>query len=334
MSGPIIVRTFDSPLIDGSFLGLPATMNAINSHKILFERPDLDKLIEQYTVVDLHFHSNHSDGKNPVSSIAKRARELGIGIAITDHNEIKGAVELDRYREIFNIPGIEITSREGTHLLIYFYDLKSLKRFYKKDVKPSMGHDVMSSTSLEMEDIIRRARAFETIVVFPHPYSATFTGIQNTYFPEDRLRRLFEMVDGIEVINAENLNKWNLRSALLGFNLDTGITGGSDGHRLPQRGRAVCCAPCKNDRRAFLDAVKSKQTRVIGKESDIIRKVRSNGVKLRNNIRNYPELVEKNLRYSCSVINSKSKRLKDNVKRSFSVRFNERRRKGRIIENI
>jgi len=309
-------------------------MNAINSHKILFERPDLDKLIEQYTVVDLHFHSNHSDGKNPVSSIAKRARELGIGIAITDHNEIKGAVELDRYREIFNIPGIEITSREGTHLLIYFYDLKSLKRFYKKDVKPSMGHDVMSSTSLEMEDIIRRARAFETIVVFPHPYSATFTGIQNTYFPEDRLRRLFEMVDGIEVINAENLNKWNLRSALLGFNLDTGITGGSDGHRLPQMGRAVCCAPCKNDRRAFLDAVKSKQTRVIGKESDIIRKVRSNGVKLRNNIRNYPELVEKNLRYSCSVINSKSKRLKDNVKRSFSVRFNERRRKGRIIENI
>jgi len=309
-------------------------MNPINSHKILFEKPDLDNLIEQYAVVDLHFHSNYSDGKNPVSSIAKRARELGIGIAITDHNEIKGAVELDRYRGIFNIPGIEITSREGTHLLIYFYDLKSLKKFYKKDIKPSMGHDVMSSTSLEMEDIIRRARAFETIVVFPHPYSATFTGIQNTYFPEDRLRRLFEMVDAIEVINAENLNKWNLRSALLGFNLDTGITGGSDGHHLPQMGRAVCYAPCKNDRRAFLDAVKSKQTRVIGKESDIFKKVRSNGVKLRNNIRNYPELVEKNFRYSCSVINSRSKMLKDNVKRSFSGRLKERRRKDKIIENI
>jgi predicted metal-dependent phosphoesterase TrpH len=309
-------------------------MNGYSSHKIRFERPDLDELIKQYTVVDLHFHSNYSDGKNPVSSIAKRARELGIGIAITDHNEIKGAVELDSYGGIFNIPGIEITSREGTHLLIYFYDLKSLKKFYIKDVTPSMGHDVMSSTSLEMEDIIKRARAFETIVVFPHPYSATFTGIQNTYFPEDRLKRLFEMVDGVEVINAENLNKWNLRSALLGFNLDTGITGGSDGHHLPQMGRAVCYAPCKNDRRAFLDAIKRKQTRVIGKESDIIRKVRSNGVKLRNNIRNYPELVEKNLRYSCSVINSKSKMLKDNVKRSFSGRFKERRRKNKIFENI
>jgi len=99
-------------------------------------------------------------------------------------------------------------------------------------------------------------------------------------------------------------------------------------------GRAVCYAPCRNDRRAFLDAVKSKQTRVIGKESDIIRKVRSNGVKLRSNIKNYPDLVEKNLRYSCSVINSKSKMIKDNVKRSFSGKVKARRRKDKIFENI
>ena len=85
-------------------------MNGSNSHKILFERPNLDELTEQYAVFDLHFHSKYSDGKNPVSSIAKRARELGIGISLTDHNEIKGAVELDKYGEILNIPGIEITS--------------------------------------------------------------------------------------------------------------------------------------------------------------------------------------------------------------------------------
>jgi len=295
-----------------------------NSHKILFERPNLDELTQQYAVVDLHFHSKYSDGNNAVSSIAKRALELGIGIAITDHNEIKGAVEIDRCREILNIPGIEVTSREGTHLLIYFYDIKSLNNFYKKDVRPNMGHDIMSSIRLEMEEIIIRARAFETIVVFPHPYSATFTGIQNTYFSEDRLARLFEMVDGIEVINAENLTRWNLRSALLGFNLDKGITGGSDGHRLPQMGRAVCYAPCKKDRRAFLDAIKSRQTRVVGKEINIIRKVRSNGVKLRTNIKNYPDLVEKNLKYSCSVINSKSKAIRDSVRRSFSGMFKEK----------
>ena len=301
-------------------------MNSSNSHKILFERPNLEELTEQYAVVDLHFHSKYSDGKNGVSSIAKRALELGIGIAITDHNEIQGAVEVDRYRGVLNIPGIEVTSREGTHLLIYFYDIKSLKKFYKKDIRPHMGHDIMSSTCLEMEEIIQRSRAFETVVVFPHPYSATFTGIQNTYFPEGRLERLYEMVDGVEVINAENLNKWNMRSALLGFNLNKGITGGSDGHRLPQMGRAVCYASCKKDRRAFLDAIKGRQTRVVGKEIDIIRKVRSNSVKLRTNIKNYPNLVEKNLKYSCSVINSKSKTIRDSVKRSFSGMFKEKRK--------
>ena len=305
-------------------------MNGYSSHKIRFERPDLDELIKQYAVVDLHFHSRYSDGNNAVSSIARRALELGIGIAITDHNEIKGAVEIDRYQELLSIPGIEITSREGTHLLIYFYEIKSLIKFYNQDVKPNMGHDIMSSTRLEMEEIIKRARAFETIVVFPHPYSATFTGIQNTYFPEDRLERLFEMVDGIEVINAENLNKWNLRSALLGFNLDKGITGGSDGHRLPQMGRAVCYAPCKKDRRAFLDAIKHRKTRVVGKEIDIIRKVRSNGVKLRTNIKNCPDLVGKNLRYSCTVINSKSKAFKDNMKRSLHDRFRRHHKYGTL----
>ena len=299
-------------------------MNFDDSHKILFERPDLDKLKQQYTLADMHFHSCYSDGKNPVTAIAQRARQLGIGIAVTDHNEIKGAVEIDAFKEVFSIPGIEITSREGTHLLVYFYDIDSLQHFYIHQLKPHLGPEIMSSTALPMESLIDRARAYETVIVFPHPYSATFTGICNPYFSQRRRARLFAMADGIEVINAENLKRWNLRSALLGFNLGMAITGGSDGHRLPQMGKAVCCAPCKPDRHSFLEAVKNRQARVIGKEIDIIRKVTSNGVKLRKTIRNYPALVEKNLRYGCTVINSKSKAFKDNMKHSLHDRFSRR----------
>ncbi|MDJ0819308.1 MAG: PHP domain-containing protein [Desulfobacterales bacterium] len=306
-------------------------MNIENSHKIVFERPDLAELTEQYTVVDPHFHTHYSDGFNSVKAIVKRARELGIGIAVTDHNDIRGAVELHRHKNILSIPGIEITSCEGTHILVYFYDIKSLKTFYHTDIKSNMGHDIMSSTKLEMEAIIERARQFESIIVFPHPYSATFTGIHNSYFSEERLEQLFRMVDGVEVINAENLNKWNLRSSLLGFNLDIGLTGGSDGHRLAQMGRAVCYAGCRRNRRAFLNAIKNKQTKVVGKEIDLIRKVTSNGVKLRTNFKNCPDLVEKNLRYSCSVINSKSKVFRDNVKRSFNGRFRDKRKGSAAI---
>ena len=306
-------------------------MNTQNPHKILFERPNLQKLTQKFTVVDPHFHTHYSDGYNSVATIVKRAGELNIGIAITDHNDIRGAVELNRHKYILNIPGIEVTSREGTHVLVYFYDIRDLKSYYKKDIRPKMGHDIMSSTSLRMEEIIERARAFKSVVVFPHPYSATFTGIHNSYFSEERLNRLFRMVDGIEVINAENLNKWNLRSALLSFNLEIGITGGSDGHRLAQMGKVVSYAACKNDRKAFLDAIKNRQTKVIGKEIDLIRKMTSSGVKLRNNIKNYPDLVEKNIKYSYTVINSKSKIFKDNVKRSLNGKFKDRRKKSRAI---
>ncbi len=123
------------------------------------------------------------------------------------------------------------------------------------------------------------------------------------------------------------MNKSNLRSALLGFNLGKGITGGSDGHRISQMGRVVTYASCKRSRKAFLDAIKKKKTKVIGKEIDLIRKVTSNGVKLRSNIKNYPDLVEKNLKYSYKVINSKSKEIKENVKRSLNGKKRDRQKK-------
>lgn len=299
----------------------------IDNHRIQFEKPNLAELKRENTVVDLHFHSCYSDGYNTVEAIAGKARELGIGIAITDHNEIRAAVEIDGYRGVFSIPGIEMTSREGTHILIYFYEVEKLEAFYRNHVVPHMGHDIMSSTSLPMEEIIQRARKYKTVIIFPHPYCGIYTGIQNTYFTEVRRQKIFSMIDGIEVINSENMKKSNLRSALLGFNLGKGITGGSDGHRLPQMGKAVTYAPCRRSRQVFLDAIKGRKTKVIGKEIDLIRKVTSNGVKLRSNIKNYPDLFEKNLKYSYTVINSKSKAIKENVKRSLNGRKRDWQRK-------
>lgn len=299
----------------------------IDNHRIQFEKPNLPELIKENTVVDLHFHSQYSDGFNTVEAIAKKAYDLGIGIAITDHNEIRGAVEIDGYPDVFSIPGIEMTSKEGTHVLIYFYQIDALETFYNDHVIPYMGNDIMSSTALAMEEIIQRARIFKSVIIFPHPFCGVYTGIQNSYFPQERLERVFSEVDGVEVINSENMNKSNLRSALLGFNLGKGITGGSDGHRISQMGKAVTYAACKPSRKAFLNAIREKSTKVVGKEVDLIHKVTSNGVKLRNNIKNYPDLVEKNLKYSYLVINSKSREIKENVKRSLNGKKRDRHKK-------
>ena len=296
-----------------------------NTNRILFQEPDLPELTGRYTVVDLHFHSSYSDGINSIPEIVKYVRQQDIGIAITDHNEIKGAVEIAQYDDILSIPGIEVTSTEGTHILVYFYDINSLQQFYENSVRPYMGSDIMSSTRLPMEDIIARARKFKSVIISPHPYCAAYTGISNHHFPEKRFNRILEQLDGIEVINSENFSRWNLKGAVLGFNLDKAITGGSDGHRLSQIGKAVTYAKCKADRRSFLNAVKKKKTKVVGKEIDILRKVRSGGFKLKSTLRHTPELIEKNIKYSYSYLNSKTLSFKKDVLRKVG---------GHLIKNF
>ncbi len=295
--------------------------------RVLFERPDLRQLNQNHTVVDLHFHSHYSDGLNQIPKIAEKARRLGIGVAITDHNAIQGALDMEQYDDLLTIPGIEITSAEGSHLLVYFYHARDLRRFYDREVKPFMGAGVMSSLSLGMDEIIRRTGRYDCLVIFAHPYCALYTGICNLHFSQEELNAMFQMVDGVEVINASNLNKWNLQCAVLGFNLGKAMVGGSDGHALNHMGRAVTFARCARERGAFLDAIRENRNQVAGKEITLLRKVTSNGIRLRCNLNNTPDLVEKHIRYSCKVINFKSKAIRSNVRRKLDEHRGARRLK-------
>jgi len=278
-------------------------------NRILFKKPNIAELTRKHTVVDMHFHSNYSDGINSIQAIVVRAMKLGIGVAITDHNDIRGAVEIEKYKHVLSIPGIEITSREGSHLLIYFYEINQLKKFYNSYIKPNMGEDLMSATNLHMEQIIGYARKFKCLIFFPHPYSAVYTGICNHHFSKERLEHLLSLVDGVETINSENLHKWNLKSAVLGFNLDKSVVGGSDGHTLYHMGKVVTYAKCRAVRKAFLDSLKAKKACVVGSEIDLLRKMTSNSFKLRSSFKNYPDVFEKNIEYSYKIINSKTKEI-------------------------
>lgn len=292
------------------------------NERVLFERPDIESLNQGHTVVDLHFHSYYSDGLNHVDKIADRARKLGIGLAITDHNDIRGALEIDQHADILTIPGIEITAAEGSHLLVYFDEIDQLKRFYNQDVAPYRGPGVMSSLSLPMVEIIKRAQAYDALIIFAHPYCAMYTGICNLQFSNNELRRMFSMVDGVEVLNANNMNKWNLKCTVLGFNLGKAMVGGSDGHALNHMGRAVTYADCPASRHDFLKAIRKGATQVVGKEITLIRKMTSNSLKLRSNLNNCPNLVEKHIRYSRKVINFKSRAFRSNMRRTLNAHIN------------
>ncbi|MCJ8500619.1 PHP domain-containing protein [Desulfatitalea alkaliphila] len=286
-----------------------------SNDRVQFAKPDLALLAENHTVVDLHFHSTYSDGLNRIPKIAARARKLGIGIAITDHNEIRGALEIEQYDDLLTIPGIELTVAEGSHLLVYFYTTKALRRFYEKEVAPHMGQGVMHSLRLTMVEAIERARRYDCVIIFPHPYCAMYTGICNVQFSEAQVGRMLETVDGVEVINANNMSKWNLKCAVLGFNLGKAMVGGSDGHALHHMGRAVSFADCAANRHDFLDAVRHHANQVVGKEIPLLHKVTTNGLKIRKSIGNCPDLFEKNIRYGRTFINAKSKALCGRIQR-------------------
>ena len=60
----------------------------------------------------------------------------------------------------------------------------------------------------------------------------------------------------------------------------------------------------------------------MGKEIALVRKVTSNGLKLRSNLNNYQDLWEKNFRYGCKVVHLKSQAIRSNVQRCINARMN------------
>jgi len=292
----------------------------IPQNRIVFDRPDLALLRRDYAVFDMHYHTRYTDGRDSVAMIAARARALDIGVALTDHNDIRGVLEMEKIPDVGFIPGIEVTSREGSHVLVYFYAVSHLRKFYTKYIRPFLGRDIMSSTRLPMEEILYSAKLFPSVVIFPHPYCVAYTGICNLNFDEQRLDRLLKAADGVEVINAENIHRWNLRSAELGLSLKKALTGGSDGHSLSYMGKVVTCAACPQEGPALLDAVKNGGTWIVGKEINLFRRVATSSSRLATSAAVYPDRLGKNLRYGYRVIHVKSGLIRKQVQRTFLTR--------------
>lgn len=79
--------------------------------------------------IDLHTHSNHSDGTGPPAQVVREAAAAGLDVlALTDHDTAAGWAEADRAGAevgVSVIPGIEVSCRSrgsSVHLLAYLVD--------------------------------------------------------------------------------------------------------------------------------------------------------------------------------------------------------------------
>jgi predicted metal-dependent phosphoesterase TrpH len=82
--------------------------------------------------IDLHTHSNASDGSCPPREVVRLAKQRGLkALALTDHDTIDGLAEAVAAGEEFGleiIPGVEISAKHpigSMHILGYFLDYES-----------------------------------------------------------------------------------------------------------------------------------------------------------------------------------------------------------------
>lgn len=166
--------------------------------------------------LDLHIHSSYSlDGSDNPKEIIKHARKIGLdGIAITDHNEIKGSLEAIKYGKTLNdfvvVPGIEVSSLDG-HLI-------------------GLGMTESVEKGLPTKETIELITDQGGIVIASHPYRF-WSGLGDEIVKSNDFT-------AVEVMNARSLRKDNRRALKLANELALGRTGGSDCHSLDQIGKA------------------------------------------------------------------------------------------------
>lgn len=90
-------------------------------------------------MIDLHFHSNYSDGKMNIKELANALISAGIETAsLTDHDTIEGIIPLRNLvspREINLINGVELTALfkgKEIHVLVYGFDITEMQTFIAK----------------------------------------------------------------------------------------------------------------------------------------------------------------------------------------------------------
>jgi hypothetical protein len=244
--------------------------------KVIFEKPPHELLKELgMTCIDMHCHSTYSDSSITISHMLKRAKELGIGVAITDHNEIAGSMEAAKYIEgVMIIPGMEVSCIDGPHILLYFYSFREMKEFYEKHIKQYRGKNPFLATSLKTSELMDFTKKYNCIRIAAHPYgylisnSGLSKAIKKTHVPEQVMRS----IDGLEVICGGINRRLNEKAAEQAAFFSRAITGGTDSHSLFQLGNVLTISRAET-KDEFLDNIRRRRNIVMGKEVPLVPKL-------------------------------------------------------------
>jgi len=202
--------------------------------------------------IDLHVHTSYSYDSNSLpKEIVDVAIERGIDcLAITDHGEIKGALEAVEYakgKSILIIPGIEIKSKEG--------DILGLNI---KKVIPNGLSDI---------ETIKKTKEAGGIVIIPHPFG-WLCGFRGDF------KKIVDEIDGIEVLNASIFGSGNKKALAFAQKFNLPFTAGSDAHFPSFVGKAFLEISGENlSIEEILEKIKNREGKIGGSEANFFEKI-------------------------------------------------------------
>jgi predicted metal-dependent phosphoesterase TrpH len=185
-------------------------------------------------LVDTHVHTHYSDGIASVPRIERYCGNRGIGVAVTDHNEIRGSASAFERERVPVIPGIEVGTEEGIDLLVYFPAAETLEDFFIDAVEPFLRTRFMVRSWIRTERCLSVAREMGAFVSLAHPFALGRKSLdyQHCRHGKPFVEAVMEAVDAIELYNGGIFRQANRRATHFAATAGKRLTVGSDSHRL------------------------------------------------------------------------------------------------------
>ncbi len=203
--------------------------------------------------LDLHVHTSYSaDCDERLENYFKAAHKNGLnGFAITDHNEVKGAIKAyqlaKQYKDVVILRGVEVSSDKG-HILGY-----GIKEPIPRGLSP--------------EETVEKITNLGGVAVAAHPFRRA-SGLG----PEVVKKVKFK---NVETLNHRSLHNENKRAVQLASELHAGTTGGSDAHFSSELGLAATEFKINTTREDDIIAeISKKNTTPVGEDSSIIQGIK------------------------------------------------------------
>jgi predicted metal-dependent phosphoesterase TrpH len=193
---------------------------------------------------DLHIHTNHSScSRIKPKKLLRIAKKRGLnGIAITNHNTIKGGAEVKKANKDKNfevIIGAEIKTDKGEILGLYL----------KKEIK-----------SRKAEEVIDEIHKQGGLAIAAHPFT---WGLLRT--PAKLDKKELKKLDGFETFNSRNTFRWENEFAVqFAQKHKLAQTAGSDAHFYYEIGKAFTLF-----NGSLRDAIKKRKTVIMGRISPL-----------------------------------------------------------------